>query len=258
MKYKVLFVGVDCDVSRMIFHALKEKWDIKKVVFEEPVSWRQKMKFRLKKLGFFSVVGQLLFKVFGTFLLVPFSQRRKQEILEQYGYRIEAIPEALIIQLPDVHGGDWISLLSTYSPDFILINGTRILKKKLLDAFTVPVINIHAGITPMYRGVHGGYWSLANKDKLNFGATIHLVDPGVDTGPILRRIYASPVKDDNFYTYPYLQFAEALTQLDAVVHDYMNHSQTAEHMDVKPVVSKLWYYPTLFEYIYFRITQGIK
>ncbi len=258
MKYKVLFVGVDCDVSRLIFHALKEKWHIEKVVFEQPVSLRQKIRYRFKKLGFLTVVGQLLFKVFLSFFMVPFSGRRKNAILDHYRCSIEAIPESLISQLQDVHEGDWTTLLSTYKPDFILINGTRILKKKLLDAMTVPVINIHAGITPMYRGVHGGYWSLVNDERHHFGATIHLVDAGVDTGPVLGHVHSIPTQEDNFYTYPYLQFAEAVQVLEAVVGGYMSHAQTIEKQTDPNVISKLWYYPTLFEYIYFRITKGVK
>ena len=41
---------------------------------------------------------------------------------------------------------------------------------------------MHAGITPQYRGVHGGYWAVVNNDPEHCGVTIHFVDKGIDTG----------------------------------------------------------------------------
>jgi methionyl-tRNA formyltransferase len=35
-------------------------------------------------------------------------------------------------------------------------------------------VNIHVGITPKYRGVHGTYWALVNNDVENSGVTVHL------------------------------------------------------------------------------------
>ncbi|MDB5256737.1 MAG: formyl transferase domain protein [Chitinophagaceae bacterium] len=258
MKNKVLFVGVDCNTSRMMFHALKDHWQIQQVIFEQPVSTSAKIKFRLKKLGLVSVIGQLLFKVFSDVLIVPFSQKRRHQILADHKLSVQAIPSSIKIELNDVHEADWKNLLALHRPDFILINGTRILKKSLLDQFTMPVINIHAGITPMYRGVHGGYRALMNNDALNFGATIHLVDPGVDTGQILQHVPAKPAAEDNFYTYPLLQFAEAINVLPVVVDRYIATGKLSEISVEKPAFSKLWFYPTIFEYIYYRITKGIK
>ncbi|HSZ72940.1 MAG TPA: formyl transferase, partial [Cytophagaceae bacterium] len=168
------------------------------------------------------------------------------------------IPSDLLIDLEDVHQGNWEKWLTDFKPDFILINGTRILKKSLLDRFSVPVINIHAGITPMYRGVHGGYWALACNDPHNFGATIHLVDPGVDTGQILKHVRTTPSAKDNFYTYPLLQFALAIKELPGVVEQYLLSGKFSEIKSFQPTFSKLWFYPTIFEYIYYRITKGVK
>ncbi len=46
---------------------------------------------------------------------------------------------------------------------------------------------MHAGITLRYRGVHGGYWALAEQHPEWVGTTVHLVDPGIDTGGILAQ-----------------------------------------------------------------------
>ncbi|MDF2455659.1 MAG: formyl transferase domain protein [Cytophagaceae bacterium] len=260
MKIKVLFVGVDCDTSRMIYHAMKKDWQIERVIFEQPVSTKTKIKFRLKKLGVLTVIGEVLFKLFVDALIAPFSKKRKKEIISQGNYSLDPVPASQLIQVNDVHQGDWSTWLSSFQPDLILINGTRILKKSLLDQFSVPVVNIHAGITPMYRGVHGGYWALANNDNNNFGSTIHLVDTGVDTGQILKHVPAHPTSRDNFYTYPYLQFAVSIKELYQVVDEYLSVDKDKPRpiSTMNGAFSKLWFYPTIFEYIYFRITKGIK
>ncbi len=257
MKSNVLLLGVDCDTSRMMYHALKEHWNIQQVVFEQPVSTSAKIKYRLKKLGWITVAGQLVFKLVGDFLIVPFSQRRKSQILTDYELSDQSIPSAVLFQVADLHEVDWETLLREHQPDVIIINGTRILKKSLLDRFIVPVVNIHAGITPMYRGVHGGYRALTNNDASHFGATIHLVDPGIDTGQVLKHVYSVSAARDNFYTYPLLQFAEAIKVLPAVVDLYLRGEVLQEEKFSAPF-SRLWFYPTIFEYIYFRITKGIK
>ncbi|MEZ6118695.1 MAG: hypothetical protein R3C28_19310 [Pirellulaceae bacterium] len=58
---------------------------------------------------------------------------------------------------------DRIQLLA---PDVVLVNGTRIIRPHRSDNRTDALfLNTHAGVTPTYRGVHGGYWALWNNDK---------------------------------------------------------------------------------------------
>jgi methionyl-tRNA formyltransferase len=45
-------------------------------------------------------------------------------------------------------------------------------------------INIHAAILPFYRGIHGGIWAQINGEEF-LGSTCHVIDSGIDSGPIL-------------------------------------------------------------------------
>ena len=72
---------------------------------------------------------------------------------------------------------------------------------------------MHAGITPAYRGVHGGYWALAEGRTDLVGTTIHLVDEGIDTGGVIEQASFSPTEADTFVTYPYLHTAAGLPPL---------------------------------------------
>ena len=62
-----------------------------------------------------------------------------------------------IEKIENVNHTSTLDLIQKFQPEIIFINGTRIISKKLLDQVSVPVLNIHTGITPKYCGVHGGY-----------------------------------------------------------------------------------------------------
>ena len=48
------------------------------------------------------------------------------------------------------------------TPDYVIVNGTSLLSRESIDTINRRVINIHVGITPEYRGAHGGFWALYN------------------------------------------------------------------------------------------------
>jgi hypothetical protein len=73
-------------------------------------------------------------------------------------------------------------------PDVVLVFGTSLLKAPLLDSFPGKIINLHLGLSPYYRGAGTNFWPLVNGEPEYCGATIHLLDGGVDTGPILAHV----------------------------------------------------------------------
>ncbi|MOA28997.1 phosphoribosylglycinamide formyltransferase [compost metagenome] len=111
------------------------------------------------------------------------------------------------------------------------------------------------GITPRYRGVHGGYWALANRDRENCGVTVHLVDKGIDTGGVMYQDVIHPDHRDNFNTYPIHQIAKAIPLLKKTLSD-IRQNQVLIKPGVTP--STLWYHPTIFEYLKTRLTIGVK
>lgn len=73
--------------------------------------------------------------------------------------------------------------------DLIVLAGfLRVFGPYFLKEFENRIINIHPSLLPKYRGLHAIRRSLENKDETS-GCTIHLVDQGLDTGPILAQRY---------------------------------------------------------------------
>ena len=89
-----------------------------------------------------------------------------------------------------------IELLKGAGVDTVVLAGfMRIVKPKLLAAFPNRVLNIHPALLPAFPGIAG--W----KQALDYGAkvagvTVHFVDAGTDTGPIIVQ-RAVPVLDDD-------------------------------------------------------------
>lgn len=60
-----------------------------------------------------------------------------------------------------------------------------ILPKAVLDLFARGCVNLHPSMLPYNRGANTNVWAIV--DRTPAGATLHLLDPGVDTGPILAQ-----------------------------------------------------------------------
>ena len=58
-----------------------------------------------------------------------------------------------------------------------------LLRRPLIDAFRLGVLNAHMGLLPAYRGMDVAEW--AALEGATVGCTVHLIDAGIDTGPIL-------------------------------------------------------------------------
>jgi phosphoribosylglycinamide formyltransferase 1 len=74
------------------------------------------------------------------------------------------------------------------APDVVLVFGTGILRPALLDAFDGRILNLHLGLSPYYRGAGTNFWPLVNREPEYVGATIHYLDTGIDTGPIVAHV----------------------------------------------------------------------
>ncbi len=89
------------------------------------------------------------------------------------------------------------AILARYRPDLIALAGfMRILTPSFVDTRRQKIVNIHPTLLPAFPGAHGLEESYrAGGSRL--GITIHYVDRGVDTGPIIRQvsITRSPIED---------------------------------------------------------------
>lgn len=192
------------------------------------------------------VSGQVLFTLFVVPVLKWRARERKEELLRYYQLSDLPFDEKNCTFVPSVNDPACRSLLQAHQPQIVLVNGTRIISKETLQCTPAVFINMHVGITPRYRGSHGGYWALYHNDPKNFGTTIHLVDTGIDTGSALKHVFAKPGKADNFTTYPVIQVAEGIKAIPEVIESICNSQYKPSGHAEK---GRLYYQPTIWEYL---------
>lgn len=89
-----------------------------------------------------------------------------------------------------------IKWLKEAGVDTVVLAGfMRIVKPALLAAFPNRVINIHPALLPAFPGVHGWTQALDYGCKVA-GVTVHFVDAGTDTGPIIVQKTVPVLEDD--------------------------------------------------------------
>ena len=243
--------------AKYVFNGLKSEFEIKHVIraVGAPGGRSKFIKRRIKRLGYWKVFGQILFKL-GIVKPLKISSKKRVSVLKTELRLSDAFyPSEVLIDVPHVNSAECLKTLQEIDPDIIIVNGTEIIAKKILNGVRARFVNTHVGITPKYRGVHGGYWALANDDKENCGVTVHLVDAGIDTGGILYQGIISPGKKDNFITYPLLQVAEGIRLMKLAITDISNNTINVKQGGSE---SKLWYHPTIWKYLYLRIAKGVK
>ena len=77
--------------------------------------------------------------------------------------------------------------LEEHGVELVVLAGyMHLLTKPFLDRFPERIVNVHPSLLPDFPGAHAIEEALA-ADVETTGVTIHLVDEGLDTGPILRQ-----------------------------------------------------------------------
>ncbi|MBI2645594.1 MAG: phosphoribosylglycinamide formyltransferase [Deltaproteobacteria bacterium] len=88
------------------------------------------------------------------------------------------------------------SMLKEYKVDLVILAGfMRVLSPIFVQAFPKKILNIHPALLPKYPGLHAVKEALESGDS-HTGCTVHFVDEGVDTGPIIAQTQVSIKKGD--------------------------------------------------------------
>jgi methionyl-tRNA formyltransferase len=115
------------------------------------------------------------------------------EMAAQHGIPVEAVKN---------HNADECrQMLETLAPDVVVLGGTRIIKDYILAIPPGGTVNAHPGLLPWLRGSASVGWALY-KD-LPVGATVHFIDPGIDTGDIILREELPVYHHDTYETLNY-------------------------------------------------------
>lgn len=138
-----------------------------------------------------------------TCIKVVFSNNKNAYALERaakHGIKTEAAsPKDYATR--DEFNKDLIRILDTYNLDLIVLAGCLVvLPEELIKKYKNKIINIHPSLIPAFCGT--GYYGLKVHEKALergvkvAGATVHFVDEGTDTGPIIFQKTVEVLDDD--------------------------------------------------------------
>jgi folate-dependent phosphoribosylglycinamide formyltransferase PurN len=225
------------------------------VVLENGQPRMEMARRRARRVGWPTVVGQVLFVALLQPVLRALGTRRRNGILRTAS--LDTTNRAPSVRVRSVNDDEVVALLRSLRPDVVVVHGTRIISARVLASAGCPVVNMHAGITPRYRGVHGGYWALAEHHPEWVGTTIHLVDAGIDTGGILAQATFEVSGEDTIATYPDLHLVHGLPLLAHQVENVMAGLELKPRPGLAPGTA-LYYHPTLWGYLWHRWRHGVR
>ncbi|WP_437295131.1 formyl transferase [Sorangium sp. So ce426] len=140
--------------------------------------------------------GRVLAKVTGKVLVGSLSSPREGERSVRDIAAEEGLPGASLRDVAAAIGARFhvvqnhnddrsLAALRAAAPDLIVFAGGGLLRAPLLAIPRIGVLNAHAGVLPRYRGMDVALWPFLEDGPPELGVTVHLIDTGVDTGPVL-------------------------------------------------------------------------
>lgn len=116
-----------------------------------------------------------------------------------HGVSVSGLARSLgvpVVKAADHNDPRAVAFVESCRPKAVAFTGGGILRKPLLAASGRGVFNTHMGILPPYRGTDVVEWPIVEErvDSIGLGVSVHVMEPGLDTGPIanFQRVSVQP------------------------------------------------------------------
>lgn len=111
----------------------------------------------------------------------PFAPAPAPRLGDEVGRRV---PSAIHLHHADLHSPECLAQLRSLQPDLGIVFACCRLRRELFDIPRLGTLNLHLGWAPDFRGSSPGFYELL-EGVPEVGVTVHRVDDGLDSGPIL-------------------------------------------------------------------------
>lgn len=123
------------------------------------------------------------------------------------------------VQHSELNTDETVRFLESTGANTVAVFGTNLIRPPLLDHWPGRMVNMHLGLSPYYRGTATNFYPLLNEEPQYVGATIHLLDAGIDSGPILGHARPTIVADDMPHTIGCKAIIAGIEKMLAVLRD---------------------------------------
>jgi methionyl-tRNA formyltransferase len=204
----IVFLGMNTSFSAVHLLALRDVCAVKAAfVCRQHVDYRNRLK-------------NLIYKAAGRVSSGGFSLEKTCRV-----YGID------YVEVDSVNSSESISRIKAYHPELICMAGfSEKLGDDVLHSAPKGVINSHPSILPEFRGAHPFYW-MVRTGKINPGCTIHKVDNGWDTGPILKTASFPIIPGCNLNIYNSIASVEGGRLMAEVVQSF-NSTKEVQHDEI--------------------------
>jgi len=159
-----------------------------------------------------------------------------------------------------LNNDETLAWLEAAAPDAVVVYGTNLIKSPLLGRWPGKMINLHLGLSPYYRGTATNFYPLVNGAPQFVGATIHLIDAGIDSGPIFAQVRPEIVIGDRPHTIGCKTILVGIETMIAVL-DRIDRAEIAPTPQWKAANSRLYlrkhYHPRQVVELYRRLDAGL-
>jgi methionyl-tRNA formyltransferase len=121
------------------------------------------------------------------------------------------------------------SVIAALEPDIIVRVSGGILKREVFGLACTAALNIHHGVAPRIRGMWSIPWGIVEGRTDWIGATVHLIDDGIDTGCVLWRGSPQIAPGDTATELFFRAHLEAVEALVRVIEIYTRGDKPSTH-----------------------------
>lgn len=127
--------------------------------------------------------------------------RRRREYEEKHFaksalWKLKNQPKVLPIASGQLNSAETQKTLQAQQPDLIILFGTSLIHQEIIDHFPNRIINLHVGLSGHYRGSSCNFWPIYDGRLDCLGATILIINAGIDTGAIVAQKTIEIEEDD--------------------------------------------------------------
>ena len=108
--------------------------------------------------------------------------------MQEYFRRLHPVwPDVPMITVSSINSSEAEIFTRQLNPDLIVVSGTELIKKPMLDIpARIGIVNLHTGLSPYVKGgPNCTNWCIANNDWHLIGSTIMWINAGIDSGNII-------------------------------------------------------------------------
>jgi len=126
---------------------------------------------------------------------------KNRDLAEKKYFMEQAMPDCPILKTSraDLNSKTTVNFIKEINPDMVLIFGCYLIKEPLYSALPANTINLHAGLSPRYRGSATLFWPFYFLEPNYAGATFHYIIAEPDAGDIIHQVTPDLEKNDGIH-----------------------------------------------------------